>query len=306
MSNRFTTSLAILVCAIASSGLAAAQSKSESAAQDDTGFTSYLEFGGTTNSTGQVYQLDSSIGYSFTQHFGMDFGVPVYFVNASSSATGSTSGSGVGNPSVDLRWKYPHPAVNYATVLTGSAPLGDKNLGLSTGHATFDWTNHFDHGFNRVTPFVEAGFSNTTSDSRLFVRPYTTFGLNTHFRGGAEIEVWKFISVGAAGYDIAPFGNQTVFSRVVGPSVPTGTGSGATHGSSFNSGHKTTGSASIATDNGFSTWVDASLNEYIDAELGYSAKRSLRFEFSFVFAGFEGRTPAPCTSNSLLGTGEGS
>lgn len=228
----------VFIYAIASSGLAAAQSKSESAAKDDTGFTSSLEFGGTTNAAGQVYELDSSVGYTFTQHFGMDFGVPIYFVNTSSSASGSTSGSGVGNPSVDMRWKYPHSSVNYATVLTGSAPLGDRSLGLSTGHATFDWTNRFDHAFNQVTPFFEAGFSNTTSDSRLFVRPYTTFGLNSHFRGGAEIDVWKFISVGAAGYDIAPFGNQTVFSRVVGPSGPAGTGSGATHGRSFNAGHQ--------------------------------------------------------------------
>src|SRR5215471_10969878 len=105
MSNRFRMGLAVLICAVASSGLTAAQSKSDSATEDETGFTSYLEFGGTTNSSGQVYELDSSIGYTFTQHFGMDFGVPVYFVNASNTATGSTSGGGVGNPSVDLLWK---------------------------------------------------------------------------------------------------------------------------------------------------------------------------------------------------------
>jgi hypothetical protein len=160
--------------------------------------------------------------------------------------------------------------------------LGDKNLGLSTGHATFDWTNRFDHGFNQVTPFVEAGFSNTTSDSRLFVRPYTTFGLNAHFRGGMEIDVWKFISVGAAGYDIAPFGNQTVFSRVVGSSGTggAGDGAGATHGQGFNTGHQTTGTSSIAADDGFSTWVDASLNKYTDAEIGYT--RSVQFNLNSV------------------------
>jgi hypothetical protein len=277
MSNRFTYVIAASICVLAWSGLGTAQSKAESAAKDDTGFTSYVEFGGTANSVGQVYEIDSSAGYTFTPHFGMDFGLPIYFVNASSSTTGSTSGSGVGNPSVDLRWKYPHTSLNYATVLTGSAPLGDKTLGLNTGHATFDWTNHFDHAFNQVTPFFEAGFSNTTSDSRLFVRPYTSFGLNTHFRGGAEVDVWKFISVGAAGYDIAPFGNQTVFSRVVGGSSANGN---VTHGRSFNAGHQTTGTASIAADDGFSTWVDASLNKYTDAEIGYT--RSVQFNLNSV------------------------
>ncbi len=254
---------------------ASAFAQAKPAAQDDTRFTSYVEFGGTANSLGQVYELNSSIGYTFTQHFGMDLGVPVYFVNASGSTTGATSGSGVGNPSVDLRWKYLHPSVNFASVVTGSAPLGNSKLGLSTGRATFDWTNRIDHTFSQVTPFLEAGFSNTTSDSRLFLRPYTTLGFNTHFRGGASVDVWKFISVGAAGYDILPFGNQTVFSRVNGAA-----GNGATHGQNFQSSQQTTGPADIARDNGFSTWLDVTLNRYIDAELGYT--RSVHYDLNSV------------------------
>jgi hypothetical protein len=281
MCKVFSFSMTVLVIAMMSHGLATAQAKSEAAANYETGFTSYVEFGGSANSLGQIYELDSSAGYSFTPHFGMDFGIPVYFVNSSSSS-GSTSSSGVGNPSVDLRWKYPHPSVNYTTIVTGSAPWGDKTLGLNTGHATFDWTNHFDHAFNDVVPFVEAGFSNTTADSRLFVRPYTTFGLNAHFRGGMEVDVWKFISVGAAGYDIAPFGNQTVFSRVVGPSSTVGaiTGTGAGHGLGFNTGHQTTGTSTIAADDGFSAWVGATLNKYTDAEIAYT--RSVQFNLNSV------------------------
>jgi hypothetical protein len=272
MRNRHLCSCAVLIGAIFFAISAFAQAKP--AAPDETGFTSYVEFGGSANSLGQVYELDSNIGYTFTQHFGMDLGVPVYFVNASSSTTGATSGNGVGNPSVDLRWKYLHPAVNFASVVTGSAPLGDSKLGLSTGRATFDWTNRFDRTFSQVTPFLEAGFSNTTSDSRLFVRPYTTLGLNTHFRGGAEVDVWKSFSVGAAGYDILPFGNQTVFSRVT--NVPGGNGVGASHGQNFQVSQQTTGTADIARDNGFSAWLDDSLTPYLDAELGYT--RSVHYD----------------------------
>jgi len=282
MCKVFSSGMTALFFVVMSAALASAQAKPEASANYEAGFTSYVEFGGSANSLGQVYQLDSSVGYSFTPHFGLDLGIPVYFVNTSSSS-GSTSSSGVGNPSVDLRWKYPHSSINYATVVTGSAPLGDKTLGLSTGHATFDWTNHLDHAFNLVVPFVEAGFSNTTSDSRMFVRPYTTFGLNAHFRGGMEVDVWKFTSVGAAGYDIAPFGNQTVFSRVVrGPSSTVGsaTGPGSGHGAGFNGGHQTTGTSSIAVDDGFSTWLDASLNNYTDAEIAYT--RSVQFNLNSV------------------------
>ena len=280
MRKCIAATITVLICAIGSSRLVSGQSNVEASSDYETGFTSYVEFGGSANSLGQVYELNSSAGYSFSPHFGMDFGLPIYFVNASNATTGSTSSGGVGNPSVDLRWKYPHTSVNYATVLTGAAPLGDKGLGLNTGHGTFDWTNHFDHVFNQVVPFVEAGVSNTTSDSRLFIRPYTSYGLNAHFRGGAEVAVWKSISLGAAGYDISPFGNQTVFSRVAGASGTTGTGVGAGHGQAFNSGHQTTGAASIAEDNGFSTWVDASLNRYTDAQIGYT--RSVQFQLNSV------------------------
>jgi len=271
--TRWFTVLLVCICFAVS-----AFGQAKPAIRDDTGFTSYVEFGGTANSLGQVYELNSSMGYTFTEHFGMDLAVPFLFVNASSSTTGSTSGSGVGNPSVDLRWKYLHPAVNFASVVTGAAPLGDSKLGLSTGRATFDWANRFDRTFSQVTPFLEAGFSNTTSDSRLFLRPYTTLGLNTHFRGGAEVKVWKPLSLGGAGYDILPFGNQTVFSRVTG--VPSGNGGGASHGRNFQVAQQTTGSADIARDNGFSTWLDANLNHYVDAELGYT--RSVHYDLNSV------------------------
>jgi hypothetical protein len=85
MTNRFIFGFTVLVVTLLLAASAFAQAKPSA---QDTGFTSYIEFGGTTNSAGQVYELDSNIGYTFTEHFGMDLGVPVYFVNASSSMTG--------------------------------------------------------------------------------------------------------------------------------------------------------------------------------------------------------------------------
>jgi hypothetical protein len=280
MSNRFVCGLTA-VCFFALSGLMTAQSKPASAAQDDRGLTSHVEFGGTSDSDGEVYELQSNVGYTFTKHFGMDLGVPVYFVSASSSTststTSGTSDKGIGNPSVDLRWKFPNAKLNYGSVVTGSAPLADSKKGLSTGRATFDWTNRIDRSFSMVNPFFEVGLSNTTSDSRLFVRPYTTLGLNTHFQAGASFDVWKSISVGGSMYDIVPFGNQTVFSRVTGTS---GSGAGGSHGRNFQTNQQTTGSADIAKDDGFSTFMDFSPNSYMDAELGYT--RSIHYALNSV------------------------
>jgi hypothetical protein len=38
------------------------------AAEEPSGFTSYVEFGGTANSEGQIYELTTSLGYDFNPH----------------------------------------------------------------------------------------------------------------------------------------------------------------------------------------------------------------------------------------------
>ena len=232
----------------------AAQSNSASRPnpQDDKGFTSYAEFGGSSDPDGRVFELDSSVGYNFTKHFGMDMGVPIYFVLASSSTTGgSNSSNGLGNPHLDLRLKFNNPAVNFGSVLTGSAPTADSKKGLSTGRATFDWTNRFDRSFSRFTPFAEVGIANTIADSRLFKRPYTSLGFNTHFQAGGNVDLWKFFGAGASAYDILPSGQQTIFSKVA-------------------KSQETTGGAEIARDNGYSAWLDANPTACLDLELGYT------------------------------------
>jgi hypothetical protein len=256
-------------------GIAAAQSSAKPAAQES-GITSYVEFGATTDADGQIYEVNTNVGYDFNPHFGLAVGAPIYFVRPSST-TGGTSTNGLGNPYLALRLKYPTSTLNFSSALTGAAPLGDSKKGLSTGRATFDWSNHFDHSFSDLTPFVELGIANTIPDSRLFLRPYTTLGFNTHFQGGANYDVWKFFSVGASGYDILPSGQQTVFSRVI-----PGQANGGTihHGPAFVNNQQTTGSASLAQDDGFSTWIDANPGRSVDMELGFT--RSLVYDLNSV------------------------
>lgn len=251
---------------------AIAQSVPKPAAQEPTGFTSYAEFGGTANSEGQIYEITTSVGYDFNPHFGADAGVPFYFVRPSSS-TGATSSNGLGDPFLDLRVRFLKPAVNFGSLLTGFAPVGDRKKGLSTGRATFDWTNHFDHAFSHLKPFANVGIANTIVNTRLFVRPYTTLGFNTHFEGGATYEVWKFVSLGASGFDILPSGQQTVFSQVA-------HGASGQHGRIFEGNQQTTGSADIAKDDGFSTWVDANPWRGVDLTLGFT--RSVHYDLNSV------------------------
>ena len=268
---------ATLVLIAALCGMAAGQAAPAQSSNDDKGFTSYVQFAGTSNSDGQVYKLDPSVGYNFSGHFGMDVGIPVYFVRASSTAAGTTSTNGIGNPYVDVRVKYLNPLFNFGSVLTGYAPAGDSKKGLSTGRGTFDWTNHFDRSFFSLTPFAEVGIANTITDSLLFERPFTTFGFNTHLQGGVKYAVWKILNVGASGYDILPTGQQTVFSKVQGGSSNPASPS---HKPVFLNNQQTTGTADIAHDDGFSTWIEAKPGSVLDMELGFT--RSIHYDLNSV------------------------
>src|SRR5215471_546331 len=253
--------LALSAIILVGSLIAQSAPKPAPAAKED-GLTAYVEFDGTADSGGQEYLLTSSVGYNFGEHFGTDIGVPVYFVRAAStSTTAAYSSDGIGNPFVDLRLKYLNPAVNFGSKLTGFVPVGDSRKGFSTGRGAFDWTNRVEHAFEQLTPFAEVGIANTTLDSRLFVRPYTTLGFNTHCNAGADYDIWKFFSVGASAYDILPSGQQTVFSRVLPGAVAAGNGK---QGRVFQTSQQTTGSADIAQDDGFSAWIDANPGRALD------------------------------------------
>jgi len=269
------TALSASVIVVIVAGFASAQNSTKPAAQEG-GMSAYVQFGGTANSDGAVYELNSNVGYDFNSHFGFAVGAPVYFIRPAAS-TGTASATGLGDPYLALRLRYPNTTLNCATVLTGTVPVGNSKEGLSTGRATFDWTGHVDHSFSRLTPFVEVGIANTTADSGLYQRPYTTLGFNTHVLGGAYYDVWRFVRVGAAGYDILPSGQQTIFSRVNHGQTTSSTGQ---HGPTFLNKQQTTGTASIARDNGFSTWVDVFPQHTVDLQLGFT--RSFAYDLKSV------------------------
>src|SRR5262249_10029846 len=148
------------------------------AADDESrGMIFYERLLGSSNTLGNFLRLDTTVGYSFNRYFSIDGGLPVLFVRPSQTATafaGAKSTNGIGNAYLELRFALANSLLNYSAVVTGTAPTGDKNAGLSTGRATIDWTNRFDRSFSRLTPFGAIGFANTVSDTPLFIRPYTT------------------------------------------------------------------------------------------------------------------------------------
>jgi hypothetical protein len=242
------------------------------------------EFSGSTNSLGDVMSLDSTVGYVFLRNLGVDAGIPVYFVHGttttSTGGTTSISNDGIGDAYAQLRLSFPNPLLNYKTVLTGTVPTGGTADGFSTGHATYDWTNHFDHRFGHWSPFAEVGVGNSIPSDFVFNRQYASFGHEAHFQAGAQYRIVEFLSVSASAYDVAPWGTQTIFSRVVPKgNPPPGTGG---HGPVFGQANQSTGGAGVAADNGVSAGADVSAGSLVDFSLGYS--HSVHFQldtFSF-------------------------
>ena len=251
------------------------------------GMTLGAKFEGSDSSDGFVYGLGSAVGYNFSRHFGVDAGVPFYFVSTPTSIKrnnpGAVSGIGVGSLFTDFRLNYPNPSLNFSSGLHLTAPTGDTKKGLSTGHATWNAANHFDHAFGDFSPFIDAGVGNSVMDTKFFHRPFITFGYNAQFNGGVEYDPGKF-SFSASAYDVAPWGNQTVISRVFrcGSAAKCSAGGKTTNRKNFTSASVSTGGADLVRDNGFNADIDYKPVGYLDLEFDFSRSVPLQLNsYSF-------------------------
>lgn len=241
------------------------------------GFTEYETFQGTINSDSRLLKLDSTIGWDFNKYFGVFGGVPLYFTSVPSSTTttgttttttASSSSHGMGNAYMGMAFRAPNKTLDYAGVLTVYVPTGNTTNGLSTGSAAVDFSNHFSHSFSKFTPFVEVGVSNTVPDSQFTTRAFTSQGTITHLEEGADYEIIKHTYIGGSGYQIFPFGSQTIFSKL------DGKGKG---GNAFDNAPQATGN-NLTRENGFNAWVGFEPSPYWRAEVGFT--RSTTFNLS--------------------------
>jgi hypothetical protein len=274
MCNPTKCLLVSLFCCLAASA-AFAQSSSGNPIQPSR-FVVYESFAGDSNADGQVMALNSSATYYFTDHFSARAGIPIYFdrvpPSTSSSTTvasGSTFSSGIGDIFLTLRAAWKPPLVSYSTALTGTAPTGEASKGFSTGHFTFDWSNRFDRSFGRLTPFFNVGLANSVADTPYFLRPFATLGPLAHFEAGTWLRVSRAVNLTLSAYDIAPWGTQTVVSRVVTASAA-GRSPAAGHGRQFENAHQTSGTSALTHDDGFSAGLIVSPKSYLDLNLGYT------------------------------------
>jgi len=255
-----------LPCVLAISTRAQIQQPAKGVGQ--TGFTWTETYEGSGNSDVFITDMNSTVGYNFGRHFAMNIGVPYLFIEPSTSKTGTTSASGVGNPYLGVRYSAKAPALDVSTGLNSAVPIASTAKGLSTGHVTVDWSNHVAHEFDLVTPFLDFGLANSIPDTRYLHRAYISYGDVAHFEGGPELDLGDKFSVTVSGYYILPWGPQEIFLR----------GSKA-------SLSPTKGGVSLTRDDGINLGVDYNLTRSVDLSGGYS--RSVYNAFNTFSFGME-------------------
>jgi hypothetical protein len=193
--------------------------------------------------------------------------------------------NGIGNAYIGFHLGVDNPAVNFGSNLEATAPTGDKDKGFSTGRATVDWTNSFSRKFESVTPFANVGVANTVSDTSFFVRPFSSLGLVGHFDGGALFNPAPLVGVGASAYSVRASGQQRIFSKVKksGATAAAGNALSSRVDRVFDTNSETVGSAVLANDHGFSTWLAVHPGSTVDFQVGFT--RSVGYDLNTLFFG---------------------
>jgi hypothetical protein len=249
--------------------------------QQTVGFTLNTSFGGSADSDSDVFAWTTTTGYIFNKHFSADVGVPILFVQGTTSTGSSANNAGLGNVFGQITFIDKNPTLNFGSVATVALPTGDTSKGFSTGRVTADWTSQIAKEFGRFTPFLSAGLANSIFDSRSWRRPYTTLGDLAHFEGGTAFDLGNSLTLSASAYDIAPWGTQKLYSRIVAKGAPGGGQSN--HGRVFQNNSLTTGGSSIDAENGYNADLDFSPWKYVDLDFGYT--HSVHFQLdTFAFS----------------------
>ncbi len=204
------------ICLVFAAGLKAQATP----AAEAHGFTLFEEFRGSTSNQGQFTILDTSVGYDFNRHVGIDLGVPYYFFRATPNLVPGERhfwDNRVGDPYGDVRLTFENRVLNYATVVTLTVPVQETGA-FSTGRLGVDWFNHFDRPIGRLTPYVNVGISNGLLDTRLVTEPFRVFdsfrslGFLANGEGGMTLRVANRLLVGGSYYALEPSGSQKLYS----------------------------------------------------------------------------------------------
>ncbi|MGH9326920.1 MAG: hypothetical protein ACRD2B_09600 [Terriglobia bacterium] len=205
---------------------------------------------GTSTSVAGMVMFDTNVGWNFTQHFGVDAGLPYLFdtrpgifANTSGrlgyvnynyigctyffgcyigTATSARLWAGeMADGYVEAHYTRAYKKYSLLTNLTGDLPTASYRKGMTTGRLQWDWFNHVDRNIHGFDPFVNFGLANGRMDQHFLPRPYNTdlpfrtFGYMGDFEGGVQYKVFRRFTLGASMWDVMPWGPQRIYSNLV-------------------------------------------------------------------------------------------
>jgi len=188
------------------------------------GFNASLTFTGLHESdTGYATLLTADAEYNFNDTFSMDASFPVYLYRLAPSLRNNPPPGQLlvplrgdpGDTEFGLNGEWSNRAFSYIGTFSFTAPTGDATYGLSSGHWTVDYTNHFEHTFGLFTPDIEIGIGDSNElANRSINQNYTSLGALSHFQAGFSLDLIHDSSLSIDAYEDLPIGDQKIYQSV--------------------------------------------------------------------------------------------
>jgi len=165
----------ILLCPFPATLKLQVQRPVELARQDNAGFYPGwmlgTRFEGSTSGDGSVYDLGTGVGYNFFASLRYRSRRSLFFRGHSHLDQGE-------EPKCRFRPWIWRPWCEHKILPAGKATITllqstllrraeIRSKGFSTGHATWNWSNHLEHAWGDFTPYIDSGVGNTVSDTRI-------------------------------------------------------------------------------------------------------------------------------------------
>lgn len=273
------------------------------------GFTP-IAFVGTAvdhNSAGTFVSISPEVGID-SHHFAFVVGVPFYRISAT-----QRDASGIGDVYASMFLRQSKGPYEIGGALTIGAPTGDTSQGLGAGRLSVDANATLRRRFERLSPFLNGGYTNSLFNNVGYQRPFISNGNSVYASGGLDYRMHRRFTVGMGGFGLMAMGDQMVISQMTShsamtdtpstpgmpgmpsmpgmPGMPPGMGSGSTGAASMGSnslpfyGHAphATVPGSDVSDYGASAWASWSLTPFI--KLNFSVARSIPYELTTVRVG---------------------
>ncbi len=256
------------------------------------GFNAGITFAGIHDDyTGWATLVTPAMGYSFNHRFTVDVSVPIYFFRLEPSTAARPKPKSllvqergeVGDVVLAGHMLVDPGLYQYQFTVAIALATGPQKNGLTTGRTSFDFTNHFERPFGRITPSFDIGMGNTTTlINRVNLKDYSSLGPLSHYQAGIGVSLPFGASFGAEFYEQLPVGDQKIYGVPKGKNKPPVIG--------FN----------ITEDNGLINSLDIPVRDHMTFSGFYSHSTRFRSDsvsigFTFVLRG----APAPTAESDF-------